>query len=181
MIVVDTLSFLTLLSLVAVAVYLIWEGFNWFSTRKLEDQITSFESLKRFLNDHSRKLAFLIALTATAGSLYFSNVLGWTPCRLCWFQRIMMYPLVVVLGVGLLLDKRDVADYVLPMSLIGISVSTFHYPLQRLAEIQAKGCSQAVTSCDMTYTAKFGFISIPLMAWTAFLLIIILLWKFPQD
>jgi disulfide bond formation protein DsbB len=180
MVLATALSYVTLLTLAAAAVYILWAVYNRFSDSQLEEQFKIFDILKDFLNRNSREIAFVIALTATLGSLYFSNILGWTPCRLCWYQRIMMYPLVIVLGVGLLFEKKDVADYALPMSLIGAAVSTYHYPIQRIAELHSTGCSQMATSCDMTYTAEFGFISIPLMAWAAFLAIIILLWRFSE-
>ncbi|PSH02052.1 MAG: disulfide bond formation protein B [Nanohaloarchaea archaeon QH_8_44_6] len=138
---------------------------------------TRLSALYGFLADRYVEVAFLIALVATSGSLYFSNILEWAPCHLCWLQRIFMYPLVVLLGVGLVFQKDDVADYVIPMSLFGTAIATYHYPVQ-LKVISSPGCSEFATSCSMTYTNMFGYITVPMMSLTAFVAILILVWRF---
>lgn len=113
--------------------------------------------------------AWLVAVVATSGSLYFSEVLYFVPCMLCWWQRIFMYPLVVVLGVGLLRRDAQVWKTALPLSLIGLSISVYHYLMEQ-AVIPPIACVGGVP-CTHKYIDWFGFITIPFMAGTAFLLI----------
>ena len=113
-------------------------------------------------------LALLQALVATLGSLYFSEIRGWTPCVLCWYQRILMYPLVPILTVGILLKDKRVSLYVLPLSILGFLVSAYHNLLY-YGVIQ-EVCSQGV-SCTTRFFAWFGFITIPLLSLTAFAVI----------
>lgn len=115
-------------------------------------------------------LAWLVTLTATSGSLYLSEGMGLEPCELCWFQRIAMYPLVVVLGVALL--RRDAAAWktVLPLALIGALISTYHMIVQYNPALEVTACSTSAP-CSMRYLVTYGFVSIPVMAGSAFLLI----------
>lgn len=154
--------------------------YNRFSTRGL-DRFEFYSRLTSFLRAYARELAFFQALIATSGSLYMSNILGWTPCRLCWFQRIFMYPLVILIGVSLLFDSRDVRDYVLPMTLVGIPIAAYHYITQRAEQFHAAGCSVTQVSCATEYTFHFEYITIPMMALTAFLVIMVLMWRFHEE
>ena len=118
--------------------------------------------------------AWVVALVAMLGSLYFSDVVGFVPCLLCWHQRIAMYPIVFVLGVGLF--KRDPAAwrYALPLSLVGLAISLHHVSVQYRPSLEVVQCGTGV-SCSARYLAVFGFVSIPVMAAAAFLLIAVLL------
>jgi len=115
-------------------------------------------------------VALLVAWVATGGSLYFSLVLHWPPCDLCWYQRICMYPLAVILTVSLL--KRDPAidRYVLPLALPGALIAGYHYVLQKTDWLAAPAC-QAGVPCTGDYLNWFGLVTIPLLALTAFVLI----------
>ena len=115
-------------------------------------------------------LAWFQALIATAGSLFFSEVMGWTPCVLCWYQRILMYPLVLILGVGILLKDKRISWYVLPLSSLGFLIAAYHNLLY-YGVIQ-EVCREGV-SCTTRFFAWFGFITIPFMALVAFALIVI--------
>ncbi|MFQ3308554.1 MAG: hypothetical protein ACI977_000795 [Candidatus Nanohaloarchaea archaeon] len=125
-----------------------------------------------------KELALLFALTATSGSLYMSNVLGWEPCTMCWYQRILVYPLVVILAVGVLLEKEDVEDYALPLALIGLPISLYHAMLQRFTQYLGSGCSPTAISCATEYTFHYNYITVPGLAFTALLVITLLLWRF---
>lgn len=116
-------------------------------------------------------LAWFQALIATLGSLFFSEVMQLTPCLLCWYQRIMMYPLVIVLTVGILLRDTHTKYYVLPLSLIGLSISIYHNLLYYgiISESLAP-CTMGI-SCTTRQIEWLGFITIPLMALTAFIVI----------
>jgi len=127
-----------------------------------------FSRFQEVIKQKYREIGFFFALIATSGSLYLSNVLAWEPCRLCWFQRIFMYPLVLIFGISLILDKENVADYTLPLSLVGLTIAVYHYMIQFLPALQSTGCSITSVSCEATYTFYFGHISIPVMAAAAF-------------
>jgi len=114
--------------------------------------------------------ATLVSLIAVSGSLYFSEVVGFIPCRLCWYQRIAMYPLLPVLGVSVLRRDAGVWRYVLPLSILGFATSAYHVAVQRLPAVEPAACGDGVP-CSAIYVAVFGVVSIPVMAGAAFLLI----------
>ena len=133
--------------------------------------------MKSFFEKYGLYIAWLVALTATLGSLYFSEIREFVPCELCWIQRIFMYPLAIILGIAVFTDDRAVRKYVLPRTIIGGIVSLYHYLVQKVpgfAEIQP--CAQGVP-CSGQYINWFGFITIPFLALTAFTLITILMWN----
>ncbi len=119
-------------------------------------------------------LAFMVASTATAGSLYYSEVADFTPCKLCWFQRISMYPLVVVLAVALQRKDRLVAAYGVPLCVLGAAVSVYHYQLQLFPD-QASSVCTLDAPCSASEVWEWGFVSIPLMALSGFVAIATLL------
>ena len=121
------------------------------------------------------RFSLLVAAVAMGGSLYFSEVVGWTPCELCWYQRILMYPLVLILGVALLHKDTTVHRYVLPMTIIGGAIALYHYLLQ-WGVVTAGTCGIEATSCAVG-DKWFGFVTIPLLALIAFVLIGISVWK----
>lgn len=126
----------------------------------------------------TRHIALLTAIVATCGSLYFSEVLRWIPCQLCWYQRILMYPLVVILTVGILRDDRGLHLYALPLALGGIAVSLAHY-LEVLGIIPPSACVGSVP-CSIDYltpilTGPLAFIKIPFLALVAFAIISVML------
>jgi disulfide bond formation protein DsbB len=114
-------------------------------------------------------LAFGTVLVAMVGSLYYSEIAGFVPCQLCWYQRILAYPLTLILLVGILKHDLTVADYVLPFSVIGIGLSSYHYLLQIGVFEHSPACRVGLP-CDFRYVNYFGFVTIPLMALTAFVL-----------
>ncbi len=119
-------------------------------------------------------LALIVAFTAVSGSLYFSEIAGFVPCRLCWYQRILMYPLVIVILIGLIEQDEILPHYVLPFSISGIGVSSYHYLLQLGVIGEAGACAIGIP-CNLRYVNYAGFITIPFMALTAFILITIIM------
>jgi disulfide bond formation protein DsbB len=119
-------------------------------------------------------LAAVVAATSMGGSLYFSEVLGYVPCTLCWYQRIAMYPLAPMLGIAAV--RRDpsvrVTGWVLAGS--GAVISVYHYVIQWLPNLEATSCS-ADNPCSAVWVREFGFVSIPFMALCGFLAIAALL------
>lgn len=120
-------------------------------------------------------LIWVQAFLATTGSLFYSEVMGYVPCELCWYQRILMYPLVVIYGVALF--KKDIKMGLagLFLSGIGILVSTYHYLIQKVSAFQELGgsCTGGVP-CNAIYVDYFGFITIPFLAGVAFIVIFVL-------
>lgn len=120
-------------------------------------------------------LAWLVALVATGGSLYFSEVLMYLPCMLCWWQRILMYPQVLLLGIAAYVNDDRIVRYVLPLSVLGMATSGYHYLMQKFpAHMPLIQCSGGV-SCVVDYIDWFGFITIPFLAFTAFTMITVIL------
>ncbi|MBX0328943.1 disulfide bond formation protein B [Oscillochloris sp. ZM17-4] len=146
-----------------------------------DDAQAAMGGLVGLLTASCRHIALLAAMVATCGSLFFSDMLGWLPCQLCWYQRILMYPLTVILAVGILRRDRGLHWYALPLSLMGMGVSTFHY-LEVMKIIEPSPCS-GVVPCSIDYltpilTGPLGFIKIPFLALVAFTIISIMLGNF---
>jgi disulfide bond formation protein DsbB len=117
-------------------------------------------------------VALLAAWVATAGSLYMSEVLGWIPCLWCWYQRIAMYPLAVLLAAGLVWGDRNMPKYALSLAIPGALASTYHVLLQKVPAIAALESCVIGVPCSTDYLNLFGFITIPMLALTAFVIVI---------
>ena len=123
------------------------------------------------LNDWLPYLAWIISLLAMAGSLFFSEVMDLPPCILCWYQRIGMYPLVIIIGVGIVLRDRRMKSYALPICLAGLAISIYHNLLYYgLIPESITPCAEGI-SCTSRQIEWFGFITIPLMALSAFVIV----------
>ncbi len=112
-------------------------------------------------------VALGIAAVAMVGSLYYSEVAGYTPCELCWYQRICMYPLVAVLAIALIRRDRAGGLYALPLTVVGLGLSIYHYRLQ-LSGGESSVCD-ASAPCTFRWVDTFGFVTIPFMAACGFL------------
>lgn len=119
--------------------------------------------------------AWFSATIATLGSLYFSEVLHFIPCTLCWYQRIFMYPLAIILGIAFYRNDSGIYRYVLPLSIIGMIISGYHIALQKLPYLQEFEMCKTGVPCSKDYLNLFGFITIPMMAFTAFMIITVCL------
>jgi disulfide bond formation protein DsbB len=119
-------------------------------------------------------IAWIVAAIAMGGSLYFSEVVGFTPCLYCWYQRIAMYPMVLILAIAFVLRDGRIWRYLLPLSAIGLLLSTYHVTIE-LRPSLAVGSCDAAAPCTVRLFAILGFISIPVMAGSAFLLIVALM------
>jgi disulfide bond formation protein DsbB len=128
--------------------------------------------------------AWLVAIVATGGSLYFSEVLGFIPCKLCWFQRIFMYPLVFVLGIASYRADTRIVGYVLPLTVVGGSISLYHYLEQKVPGFANPAICAVGVPCTTEYINWLGFITIPFLALVAFTLItlsMILIWRATRE
>lgn len=130
-------------------------------------------------------LAWVLALVATIGSLYFSEIKGFRPCILCWYQRICMYPLVIILGVAAFRSDAGVRKYALPLSIIGLCVAMFQ-------NLETWGIIPTIKACGIDPSASCGtpwpvwgmhsplnsIVTIPVLSSISFIAIIALLsWK----
>jgi disulfide bond formation protein DsbB len=124
---------------------------------------------------HEIWIAWGFALVATAGSLFFSEVSDFIPCRLCWFQRIGMYPLAAILLIAALRrDTRGGAIYGLPLAVFGAIVAIYHIYIENHPEAETASCKIGAP-CATKWIDKLGYITIPTLALTAFVAIIVLL------
>jgi disulfide bond formation protein DsbB len=118
-------------------------------------------------------LAFLVAAIATGGSLFFSEVANFPPCELCWFQRICMYPLTVTTLLAALFNDHRAARYLLPLPLIGAGVSIYHLLVENDVVKQTQACLvSAPGGCAVKWVNEFGYVTIPTLALTGFLLVL---------
>ncbi len=118
-------------------------------------------------------LSWIAAIIATLGSLYFSEVMHFIPCTLCWYQRIFMYPLVFILGIAVYRSDKGVYQYVLPLSIVGMLLSGYHTLLQKIPYLkQFEMCTSGIP-CSKDYINWLGFMTIPMLAFIAFTIITI--------
>ncbi|MGD6848224.1 disulfide oxidoreductase [Rossellomorea aquimaris] len=118
-------------------------------------------------------LAWASSLIATMGSLYFSEIMKYEPCVLCWYQRILMYPMVILLGVAYVRKDFQAAFYSTILSGIGLLVSLYHYSIQKVSILTESAPACGRVPCTGEYINLFGFITIPFLALTGFLIIFI--------
>jgi disulfide bond formation protein DsbB len=132
------------------------------------------------IQEASTWLAFLVATTATLGSLYFSEIADFVPCRLCWFQRIAMYPLSAILLVGAIRRDPAVRWYAAPIAVVGAGIALYHYLVEWNPGLETASCALTGPSCSAFWFREFGFITLAFMALVGFLTILtLLLVRFP--
>jgi disulfide bond formation protein DsbB len=122
----------------------------------------------------SLSVAAAVAVVSTLGSLYFSEVADFSPCRLCWFQRVGMYPLAVILPLAAWRRDRQVRWYALPLAVGGGAVSIYHVLVERFPSLESGACDLA-NPCSIVWVERFGYLTIPAMALSGFALIALLL------
>ncbi|MFH0875679.1 MAG: disulfide oxidoreductase [archaeon] len=162
------LSMLTVISHTGIILFIIYV-----ILRKVK-KISFIEKILKFFGRKSLLFAFIISLAATLGSLFFSEIALWEPCKLCWYQRIFIYPQTVLLGYALIRKDKKIFDYVIPLSIIGGLISAYHYFIQSLIPNAASACSATGVSCLIEYFKDYSYITPPMMALTAFTSIILL-------
>jgi len=127
--------------------------------------------LRRTFEGYELWCVFLVASIATGGSLFFSEIAGFIPCELCWYQRICMYPLSIVSLLAALANDRRVARYLLPLPLVGAGVSAYHLLVENGVVEQARACLiSAPGGCATKWIEEFCYVTIPTLALTGFAL-----------
>ena len=129
-----------------------------------------------FLRGMTLWLAGFVALAAMLGSLYLSEIAHLAPCRLCWFQRIGMYPLALILLMAAYRKDSKARLYGAIMATIGAGIAVYHRVVQMFPDLESGSCASSGVSCSAALIEKFGFVTIPYMSLSAFTLILTLLW-----
>jgi disulfide bond formation protein DsbB len=150
-----------------------------FVARVAAPRLTVARQLADGLHGSALWLAWIVAAVATAGSLYFSEVADYVPCRLCWFQRICMYPLAGILLVAALRKDRGVRWYALPLAVAGLGVSTYHYVIEWKPSLGEGACAVG-PSCTDIWFRELGFVTLAFMALAGFAVILALLFVTPR-
>ncbi len=124
----------------------------------------------------ARPLALVVAVVTTLGSLYYSEIAGYLPCELCWYQRICMYPLAAILAVGVLRKDRAVLWYAAPFVVVGAPLALYHYLVERVPALAESSSCSVFVPCSVPYFEELGYVTLAFMDMSAFLLIGALLW-----
>jgi disulfide bond formation protein DsbB len=132
-------------------------------------------SWARAIAPQSIAFAWIVATVTTLGSLYYSEHAGFVPCELCWYQRIVMYPLVVVLGVAILRRDRLVWITTAVFVVIGAPLSLYHWLVERVPAFAESSSCSAVAPCSAPWFERWGFVTLAWMAMSSFLLIGVLM------
>ncbi len=124
--------------------------------------------MQKFFKKNILYILWIQTIAASVGSLFYSEIKHFSPCTLCWYQRIFMFPLVLIIAVGILRKDKKLYLYVLPLSILGLLIAFYQILLQNgiLPETTVP-CVLGV-SCKTGYTNYFGFITIPVMSFLAF-------------
>jgi disulfide bond formation protein DsbB len=153
----------------------------WIGGRFSSSLARAGESARESLEHSGLWLAWIVALTCTLGSLYMSEVAHFIPCELCWYQRICMYPLAVLLLVAAVKHSPVIARATLPLIAIGATISTYHYLLERFPSMAGAATCDPAAPCTIVWIWRFHYLSIPAMALSGFLLIATLILATPRD
>lgn len=115
----------------------------------------------------------IVSLIASLGSLYYSEVRGFEPCTLCWYQRILMYPIVLISGIAIFQKNTRISLTTAVFSFIGGSISLYHYGIQKMSFLSDSAPACGLVPCTGQYVNYLGFITIPFLALIAFVVIFI--------
>lgn len=121
--------------------------------------------------ENSLLMIWVVSFVATLGSLYFSEVRGYEPCELCWYQRIFMYPIVILTTVAYIQKNTRIAVTTAVFACIGGCISLYHYGIQKLTFLQESAPACGRVPCTGQYINWLGFITIPFLALTAFIIV----------
>ncbi|MEK9171893.1 MAG: disulfide bond formation protein B [Patescibacteria group bacterium] len=127
------------------------------------------------LGRHAVSLAFMVALAAIIGSLFYSEIVGFEPCVLCWWQRVFLYPTVFIFAAALWRKDRSVFSYVLPLIVLGGIIAVYQAQVD-FGGSSLLACTDGEGACSKIYVMAFGYITIPTMSLTVSLYILLLAW-----
>lgn len=162
-IVIGTLGYFTLFGQILIAVLLVLLfGKN---------NKSSLHKHYLFFKQNALTFIFIVSSSATLGSLFLSEIVSFVPCMLCWWQRIFMYPISIISLIALIRNDKNSVFYILPLSIIGAVIAAYHYIVQFFPNLLE--CSEEVARCSTIQFAELGYITIPVMSLTTFMLIAI--------
>lgn len=140
------------------------------------------DGARRLLSVVAEQRSLIVAAIttgATLGSLYFSEVADYIPCTLCWYQRIAMYSLAA-LSITAVVRRETPTAYFVVLAALGAPISTYHYLIERFPDLDGGACAASVP-CTVVWFEEFGFLTLPLMALTAFLAVIVVSLPFGKE
>lgn len=144
------------------------------SSRLFASVVNLDVSVRKALSPQAIQLSVIVAIVATSGSLYLSEVAHFIPCRLCWYQRFAMYPLVPILILLAWRKSSTLRRFVVVIPLVGASISAYHMVIERFPSLESSTCDPT-NPCSLIWVERFGYLTIPTMALSGFLLIATLL------
>lgn len=145
-----------------------------FAAFVLRKKVPACAEIVRQIGKNGLFIGFVLSFGASAVTLYYSEVLGLEPCWLCWFQRIFLYPQVVLFAVALWKRDFSIDIYSIALSLIGLAIAVYHHALQ-IAPMGALPCPAVGVSCAQRSVFEFGYITFPLMAVTIFACLLVVM------
>lgn len=159
------IAFLSLIGMALIVLYVF--GLPW--------RNSALRAVYAFAGTNALLGAFLVTIGAMFGSLYFSEIAKYPPCDLCWYQRILMYPQVVLIGLALMKKNRDVIMQVRILSGLGLIIALYHVYLQSggTALVPCSATGSLAVPCGVKNFQEFGFVTIPVMALTGYVLLLI--------
>lgn len=139
-------------------------------------------NLIRFFTKHVISLIFFITFSGMIISLYYSDILGYEPCLLCWYQRIFIYSIAFISGYALFKRDKAVLPYVMTLSSVGLLIAVYHLYVQLTSHSFVCGIGESI-SCTTNYFVKFGYMTIPMLSFTslAFVLLLTILFKHSNE
>ena len=140
--------------------------------RMLYSRSTSARAIISAFAPWALPLAAAVTTTCALGSLYFSEIVHYKPCKMCWFQRTMMYPLAILLIIAVIIKDKKIWRYAVPLASIGLTISTYHWLLERIHSLDTGVCDVDVP-CEFVWFQHFGFVTLPFMAFTGFLAVLV--------
>lgn len=137
----------------------------------IKEEDPKIVGIRKQIFENAQKLALIVSSTGMIGSLFMQFVVGWEPCELCWFQRIFMYPIPIILIHALIEKRKDGLKIAFPLAIIGAVIAAYHYGVQFFNLASVCQITSGVSECALKTYAPFGYITIPMMALSAFVII----------
>lgn len=137
---------------------------------------SGLDALKMVVRKWGLWIAFALSFSASAMTLFYSEVLGFPPCPLCWWQRVFLYPQAVLFSLAIWKCERRVIDYSIALSVLGLGVALYHHMLQILPSGTLPCPAEGTVSCAQRLIFEFGYVTFPMMAVSVFAFLIALMW-----
>lgn len=164
----NALIWITLICNILIILFLMYIFYRKIFNKKVQ----FFDKGINIIKSNYLIFGFIIALAATLGSLFYSEIIGYPPCNLCWYQRILIYPQVLLFAIAIINKDLKVRNYIIALTILGLIITGYQYYIQ-----SSEGSTCIVNSdvpCTEKYLLSFGYITIPMMSLTAFALLLII-------